>query len=104
MHGNTHTFPEAAECLLYMWFLTISPTYYLSTFFFFFFLLAPMSFCKVAEKLIKDFLWEGSDNSGVTHIKEKGGLGIDSIMTTKTALFSKWIWRCLTEKNSLRKC
>lgn len=62
-----------------------------------------MSFCKVAEKLIKDFLWEGSDNSGVTHIKEKGGLGIDSIMTTKTALFSKWIWRCLTEKNSLRK-
>lgn len=56
------------------------PTYYLSLF------QAPTVVCKTIERLMRDFLWEGTEKSGASHLvrwdittspKHIGGLGIE---------------------------
>lgn len=59
---------------------------------------------------MRDFLWEGIDTKGSSHLirwdiaslpKEYGGLGIGNIRTTNSALLTKELWGYLKEKDSL---
>lgn len=67
-------------------------TYYLSLF------KAPISVCKEIEKLMRNFLWEGTDAARgshlikwdlITHPKDTGGLGINRIRVANDALLGK---------------
>lgn len=80
------------------------PTYYLSLF------KAPVAVCKSIERKWRNFIWEGTDDKGRSHLvrwdiitspKNKGGLSIDRVKLTNDALISKWIWRYFTEPNHL---
>lgn len=70
------------------------PTYYLSTF------QAPMSICKTIEKWMWNFLWEGLNKNGGSHLVNRisllylktRSLGIDKVNVTSITLLSKWIW------------
>lgn len=84
--------------------LSSIPLYYIS------FYKAPISVIKNCHRLMKNFLWGGSDdNSKIAWVswekicrpKVEGGLGIRDWGEFNIALLSKWRWRFLTEKDSL---
>lgn len=77
------------------------PTYYLSLF------QAHVSIYKEIEKLMRNFLWKGSEKNDASHLvqrdvvtspKSMGGLGIDNLKVTNSTPLCKWIWRYLNEK------
>ncbi|MFS8029189.1 putative reverse transcriptase zinc-binding domain-containing protein [Helianthus anomalus] len=80
------------------------PVYYLSLY------KAPVKVTKQIEKMMRNFLWAGSNNDKkmswvawkiVTTSKKNGGLGITKIRDVNLALLSKWAWRFKTQKDSL---
>lgn len=81
-------------------------TYHLSVF------KAPASIYQKIEKLMRNFLWEGIDKKGGSHLvrwdiaaspNTHGGLGINRLCDTNIALLCKWLWRYITEDQSLWK-
>ena len=76
--------------------LSNMPTYFLSLF------TIPKSIALRLEKLMRDFLWKGSENAQEIHLvawrelflpKKGGGLGIRDLVLFNKALLGKWIWR-----------
>ena len=62
------------------------------------------------ERLMRDFLWEGFNESNGSHLirwnivsssKFKEGLGIGNVVKKNRAFLSKWLWRFALEKDSL---
>ncbi|KAL0282723.1 UNVERIFIED_CONTAM: hypothetical protein Sangu_2935000 [Sesamum angustifolium] len=72
-------------------------TYWASAF------ILPKGVLKTLEKKMRRFLWHGSPGSGnakvawerISKLKEEGGLGIRSLITTNQALMMKQLWRIL---------
>lgn len=78
-----------------------------------------LSFFKVPSKILKviisiqrNFLWHGSCEKGglmlqswdsICNSKGEGGSGIKDVVLFNKALMSKWIWRCLSEEESVWK-
>ncbi|XP_062093360.1 uncharacterized protein LOC133799353 [Humulus lupulus] len=84
--------------------LSSIPVYYLSLF------CIPKNVAMTIEKLMRDFFWEGADNSGADHLvswadvcnsRSHGGLGVGSLVLRNKAFLMKWLWRFPLEKNSL---
>uniref|UniRef100_A0A803P465 Reverse transcriptase domain-containing protein n=1 Tax=Cannabis sativa TaxID=3483 RepID=A0A803P465_CANSA len=84
--------------------LSSLPLYFLSLF------KAPRSVTKALEKMMRDFLWEGSESSGGEHLvawdevcrpRHEGGLGIGRLELRNKSLLMKWLWRFPLEQNSL---
>lgn len=75
------------------------PTYYLSIFH----ILGKAA--KKMEKVLRDFLWEGPNSKGKTHLvigkssasPSRRGLNMRNIKKRNIDLLSKWIWIYLTE-------
>ncbi|GFZ09197.1 hypothetical protein Acr_20g0010050 [Actinidia rufa] len=76
--------------------LSNMPTYFLSL------LTIPKSIAVRLEKLMREFLWKGSENAtGINLVawkelylpKKGGGLGIRDLVMFNKALLGKWIWR-----------
>lgn len=105
LHSWQHSYiSKGGRLTLIQVVLSNLPTYYLSLF------RAPVAVCKSIERKWRNFLWEGTDDKGGSHLvrwdiitclKNKGGLGIDRVLSTNDALISKWIWRYFTEPNHL---
>lgn len=84
--------------------LSSIPAYFLSLFR----ILIKVAAC--LEKLMRDFLWEGSEESKRDHLvkwevvsrsKHQGGLAVGNIVKKNIALTSKWLWRFPLESESL---
>lgn len=80
------------------------PIYYFSLF------KAPNSVLADIEKLRRRFLWGGNEEKNkinwvawnvVLGSKEKGGLGVGSLISLNWALLVKWLWRYMVEPSSL---
>ncbi|GFY83371.1 hypothetical protein Acr_03g0001450 [Actinidia rufa] len=84
--------------------LSNMPTYFLSLF------TIPKSIASRLEKLIRDFLWKGSENTtGINLVawkeiclpKKGGRLGIRDLVLFNKVLLGKWIWRLALGENKL---
>ncbi|KAL4577516.1 hypothetical protein LXL04_013625 [Taraxacum kok-saghyz] len=80
------------------------PTFYLSIF------KAPRTVIDTLERLRRRLLWGGSEERNkinwvawkvVLGPKDKGGLGVGSLMALNSALLFKWLWRFYVDPDSL---
>ncbi|XP_021995456.1 uncharacterized protein LOC110892608 [Helianthus annuus] len=84
--------------------LSSLPIYYLSLY------KAPIKILEKLERLMKNFLWSGSNDvkkvhwvvwEVVTTPKKRWGLGIEKLADVNLALIAKWGWRFTIEKDAL---
>ncbi|KAM0041803.1 putative reverse transcriptase zinc-binding domain-containing protein [Helianthus debilis subsp. tardiflorus] len=84
--------------------LSSLPIYYLSIY------KAPVMVLDHMERLMRNFLWAGSDEvkkvhwvawEVITTPKKDGGLGISRMLDVNLALLAKWAWRFTVENDSI---
>lgn len=84
--------------------LSSIPLYFLSLF------RIPVAVAKKIERIMRDFLWSGSENTVKDHLvsweiccrpKKEGGLGLGNLVSKNVALAGKWLWRFPSHSSSL---